>query len=174
MDTNSPWYLLKNEDGTVFGPVAIKQLQEWAAAAQISPLDKISQDQSEWNRAPTCPDLHMDWLVQPSPGQLYGPTTVGALREFIFAGEIDGSSAAINCVEARQCQVRDIPELEEDLQALEKSDNAPGRASVRETLKKRVNELEQLLIAERDKHAETRRQLAQLTARYIAATGNQP
>ena len=81
MDANSLWYLLKNEDNTLFGPIPLSQLQAWAAAAQISPLDKISQDQSEWNRAPTCPDLYMDWLVQPSPGQLYGPTTVGALRD---------------------------------------------------------------------------------------------
>ncbi len=174
MESNSTWYLLKNEDGTVFGPIAISQLQEWAAAAQVSPLDKISQDQTEWNRAPTCPDLNMDWLVQPSPGQLYGPTTVGALREFILAGEIDGDSAAINCVEARQCKVRDIPELEADLKAIEQSDTAPGRASVRENLKKRVQELEQMLMAERDKHADTRRQFEQLAARYKAATGNEP
>ncbi len=174
MESNATWYLLKNEDGTVFGPVPMSQLIAWAASAQISPLDKISQDQIEWNRAPTCPELKMDWLVQSSPGQLYGPTTLGALAEFILAGEINGDSLAINCVEARQCTIKEIPELAEALRAVAEQDERPGRASVRETLQQRVRDLEEMLLRERNLRYEAEDKLAKLSARYKAATGNEP
>lgn len=174
MESNSNWYLMKSADGTVFGPVPMSQLVEWAASAQISPLDKISQDQIEWNRAPTCPALKMDWLVQSSPGQLYGPTTIGALAEFILAGEINAESMAINCVEARQCTIKDIPELAEALQAVAEQDEGPGRASVRETLQQRVRDLEEMLLREHALRVDAESKLAKLAARYKAATGNEP
>lgn len=176
MDLNTPFYLLKNEDGTLFGPVPFSQLVEWAASAQISPLDKISSDQVEWNRAPTYPDLKMDWLVQSSPGQLYGPTTIGALKEFILAGEINGESMAINCVEAVQCKVKDIAELGEvlDQAAEHQEEGRPGRASVRETLQQRLKDVEDMLLQERRLRYEAEDKLAKLAARYKAATGNEP
>lgn len=174
MDTQSTWYLLKNEDNTLFGPVPFSQLRQWAAAAQISPLDKVSTDQVNWNRAPTYPDLHMDWLVQPNPGQLYGPTTIGALREFIRAGEINADSVAINCVEATQCRIHDINDLADDLNAPHADDSSPNRASVRENLQQHVRDLEKLLLDERRRRIEAEEALEKLSARYLAATGKQP
>ena len=46
MDESKKWYLMKYEDGGVFGPVTFDQIRQWAVDAQISPLDKLSQDES--------------------------------------------------------------------------------------------------------------------------------
>ncbi|HEY2343058.1 MAG TPA: GYF domain-containing protein, partial [Chthoniobacteraceae bacterium] len=71
------WYLLKNDDGTIFGPVPFSQLRQWAAEAQVSPLDKVSTDEQNWLRAPMVPGLEMDYLIEVSPDQYYGPTNFG-------------------------------------------------------------------------------------------------
>ena len=55
------WFLNKHDDGTIFGPASGDQIQDWALAAKISPLDKVSNDgQATWRRAPMFPELHMD------------------------------------------------------------------------------------------------------------------
>ena len=53
--------------------------KQWASDAQVSPLDKVSTDQQTWSRAPMIPGLEMDYLVEVSPDQYYGPTTFGAI-----------------------------------------------------------------------------------------------
>ena len=89
VDTTSPnLYLLKAEDSEVFGPVDFKQVTAWATAAQISPLDKVSSDQQTWFKAPMVPELEMDWLIELTSEQLYGPTTLGAIQEFLNLGEV--------------------------------------------------------------------------------------
>ena len=63
MDENHQWFLMKHDDGSVFGPVSFDQLRQWAEDAQISPLDKVSLDESTWIKAPMVPELGMDYLV---------------------------------------------------------------------------------------------------------------
>jgi hypothetical protein len=72
----------------LFGPISFDQLKQWAMEAQISPLDKVSTDQTNWMKAPMVPGLEMDYLVEVSADQFYGPTTLGAVREFLQMGEI--------------------------------------------------------------------------------------
>ena len=38
------------------------------------------------------PDLGMDYLVEVSTDQYYGPTTLGAVREFLLIGEINAET----------------------------------------------------------------------------------
>ena len=85
---DTKWYLRKSHDGSEFGPIAFEQLRQWAADAQISPLDRVSTDAKAWLKAPMVPELEMDYLIEVGEDKYYGPTTVGALREFLTAGEI--------------------------------------------------------------------------------------
>src|SRR3954453_2055377 len=109
------WFLRKHEDGTVFGPLSFLQLAKWAAAAQVAPHDAISADQLTWIKAPMLPELGMDWLVELTTEQYYGPTTLGAVQEFIRLGEIDGETYVINSCDGTRRQIREIAELEEAL-----------------------------------------------------------
>ena len=80
MDDSSKWYLMKQADGAVFGPMPFSQLHQWAVDACVSPLDKVSTDQTAWVKAPMIPELHMDYLVEVDAENSYGPTTLGAVR----------------------------------------------------------------------------------------------
>ncbi len=97
VDTSSDsLYLMKAEDNEVFGPVNFEQITAWATAAQVSPLDKISSDQHTWFKAPMVPELGMDWLIELTTEQLYGPTTLGAIQEFLNLGEVNADTTLIN------------------------------------------------------------------------------
>ena len=112
---------MKNDDGTVFGPISFDQLRQWSQDAQVSPLDKISTDERNWIKAPMVPELHMDYLVEVSPDQFYGPTTLSAVREFLQMGEINAETTVTNCRDGSSSLVKDIPELQsspEDEEAL--------------------------------------------------------
>ncbi len=102
-------YLLKAEDSEVFGPVHFQQITAWATAAQISPLDKISSDQQTWFKAPMVPELGMDWLIELTTEQLYGPTTLGAIQEFLNLGEVNADTVLINARTAPARRSRTSP-----------------------------------------------------------------
>ncbi|MGZ5503038.1 MAG: hypothetical protein ACXWGY_00105, partial [Chthoniobacterales bacterium] len=109
------WFLRKHEDGTIFGPLSFDQLARWASSAQVAPHDSISTDQTNWMKAPMLPELGMDWIVEVTSERLYGPTTLGSIREFVRLGEIDDDTSVINACEATRQQIRDIAPLLEAL-----------------------------------------------------------
>jgi len=117
--TSSTWHLLKHDDGAVFGPVSFTQIKEWAEAAQISPLDKVSTDELTWMKAPMIPELEMDWLLQMSDDHFYGPTTLSSIQEFIKEGEIDHETLVINCKDATQTKVGSLPFQQKEENTLE-------------------------------------------------------
>jgi hypothetical protein len=137
---------MKHEDGSIFGPIAFDQLRQWAEDAQISPLDKVSPDESTWIKAPMVPDLGMDYLVEVSTDQYYGPTTLGAVREFLMIGEINADSRLTNCKDGTEARVGDFPDL---LPRREEEQQQPVRTSIRLSLQKRIRELEETLMEER-------------------------
>src|SRR5215203_4242166 len=102
------WFLRKHEDGTVFGPLPFAQLARWASSAQIAPHDSISTDQLTWMKAPMLPELEMDWIAEITTERLYGPTTLGAIRDFIRIGEIDEDTFVIDTSNATRIRVRDL------------------------------------------------------------------
>ena len=138
---------MKNEDGSVFGPLPFEQLRQWASDAQVSPLDKVSSDEKTWLKAPMLPELQMDYLVEVSPDQFYGPTTIGAVREFLLAGEINGETTVTNCRDGSCDLVRDIPGLLPETPEAEILQ--PVRTSIRINLQQRIRDLEQALMGER-------------------------
>jgi hypothetical protein len=145
-DDAQTWYLLKNDDSSLFGPIPFAQIKQWANEAQVSPFDKLSTDQQNWIKAPMVPELGMDYLVEVSPDQFYGPTTLGAVREFLEAGEIHAETRVTNCKDGTDAALKEIPGL---LPAVEEEEARPVRTSIRLNLQQRIRELEEALLEER-------------------------
>jgi hypothetical protein len=146
------WFLRKHDDGTVFGPLSFEQLARWAWSAQVAPHDSISTDQENWIKAPMLPELGMDWIVEVTSERLYGPTTLGAIREFIRLGEIDDDTFLINACKATRQRIREM----ENLLATDVADEQPGNAQSGPTpsgmsiaVEDRIRQLEEALREER-------------------------
>lgn len=144
MDDSHKWFLKKHDDGTVFGPIGFDQLRQWAVDAYIAPHDKVSSDTQTWIKAPMIPELQMDYLLELSEGCSYGPTTVGAVREFLNSGEITLETIVINCKTGETKPLGDF-----EIFRLPQDSEAAGRPRVREHLQARIRELETALIEER-------------------------
>src|SRR5437764_12499764 len=99
------WFLRKHEDGSVFGPLSFEQLAEWASTAQVAPHDAVSCDQLTWIKAPMLPEPGMDWLVELTSEQYYGPTTFGAMPGLIRSGEISVVTVVINSCDGSRRQM---------------------------------------------------------------------
>ncbi len=167
-DDAQNWYLLKNDDGTVFGPVPFHQLRQWAIEAQVSPLDKVSTDGQNWLRAPMAPALEMDYLIEVSPDQYYGPTTLGAVREFIQMGEVTGESLVTNCKDGTITAIKNIPEL--NIVPAEEDQSRPVRTTIRFNLQQRIRELEEALMDERRAREDAEHHVAKLEAKLSEIT----
>jgi peptidoglycan hydrolase-like protein with peptidoglycan-binding domain len=88
----------------------------------------------------------MDYLIEVSPDQYYGPTTLGAVREFLQMGEITNETTITNCRDATQSLVAEISALQP---AAEVEAEQPVRTSIRLSLQARIRELEENLMEER-------------------------
>ena len=70
------------------------------------------------------PELEMDYLVEVSPDQYYGPTTLGAVREFLVMGEINRDTTITNCKDGSTQTVREIPFLQAPTEEASRFDRA--------------------------------------------------
>src|SRR2546421_11974666 len=148
------WFLRKYQDGTLFGPISFEQLAAWASAAQVAPHDLVSTDQETWLKAPMLPQLGMDWLVEVTSEHLYGPTTVGAIQEFIRLGDINADTFVINSCDGTRRQIREMPALFKTSAAGSKATapdvvTEPAAAGISLRLQERIRDLEQTLREER-------------------------
>jgi hypothetical protein len=155
--------------------VRFDQIAHWAAAAQIAPHDMLSSDQQTWIKAPMLPQLGMDWLVELTSENYYGPTTLGALQEFVRLGEIDGHTFVINTCDGTRRQIRQMPDLWEIAQSETNEDQfqiqlddpvGPGVAKISIRLQERIRDLEQTLQEERRALAESEQRYAELERKY--------
>ncbi len=161
------WFLRKHVDGSVFGPLSFAQVRRWADAAQIAPHDKISHDQDTWLKAPMFPELGMDWLVEVTSERYYGPTTLGAVREFLRLGEINEETFVVNSCNGARQQIKELPGLApvpDDF--AEAPDEAPPASPMAINLRDRINDLEQSLFEERRALEECEARYRELEARY--------
>lgn len=150
MEHSAKWFLKKHEDGEVFGPVDFAKLKEWARAAQVSPLDLVSDDRSNWIKAPMLQGLHMDYLIKLGDDSYYGPTTEEAVQEFLRLGEIHAETPLINCCTAAEMLLRDSGFFQGQPPPLEDiAQSEPGRRTIRQNLQQRIRELELLLVERR-------------------------
>jgi len=88
------WRVKKAPDDSIYGPVDVETLKDWANSAQIAPEDMVDEGDDNWRHAPEIDFLEMLWLVKLPGGQIYGPTTVGTLREFINEGLVTDKTLA--------------------------------------------------------------------------------
>jgi hypothetical protein len=96
-ETDAPpqlWRVRKAPDNSIYGPVDADLLKEWANSAQIAPEDMLDESDENWRIAPEIDFLEMLWLVKLPGGEIYGPTTVGTLREFITEGLVTEKTLA--------------------------------------------------------------------------------
>jgi hypothetical protein len=176
---NQSWFLRKHEDGSTFGPVRFDQIARWAAAAQIAPHDMLSNDRQTWVKAPMLAQLGMDWLVEITREHYYGPTTLGALQEFLRLGEIDGETLVINTVNGARCKIQEIPQLwgteEADPGAAQTEIQlgdpvGPAVAGMSIRLQAQIRDLERSLEEERRALIEAERRYAELKEKYDAVS----
>ena len=59
-------------------------------------------------KAPMLSELGMDWLVEVTTERYYGPTTLGAIQEFVRLGEITPESYVINTCDGSRRQIQEI------------------------------------------------------------------
>jgi hypothetical protein len=174
--SNQHWFLRKHEDSSVFGPMPFEQLAEWASSAQIAPHDAISNDELTWIKAPMLPQLGMDWLVEVTSERYYGPTTLGAIQEFIRLGEIDAETFIINACDGTRRKIQDFPALSETVaesntvesEARESAplSNEPAPSGISIDLQDRIRDLEQSLREERRALEEAEKRCRELETKY--------
>ena len=166
---NQQWFLRKHVDGSVFGPLDFEQMRRWADGAQIAPHDKISHDQETWLKAPMYPELRMDWLVEVTSESYYGPTTLGAVREFVRLGEIGGETFLINSCDGSRWPIGELPGLaDQHAEGIDRSSDAPPASPMAINLRDRIKDLEQSLFEERRALEESEARYRELEARYHA------
>ena len=174
---NQSWFLRKHEDGSTFGPVRFDQIARWAATAQIAPHDTLSNDRQTWVKAPMLAQLGMDWLVELTSEHFYGPTTLGALQEFIRLGEIDGETLIINTRNGARCKIQEMPQLWETGQTdagdaqteIQLGDPVgPAVEGMSIPFQEQIRDLEQNLEEERRALMEAERRYTELKQKYEA------
>lgn len=152
MESSAKWFLRKHEDGQLFGPMELAKLQDWARAAQVSPLDMVSDDQRNWVKAPMLQPLAMDYLIRMGDESFYGPTTGEAVQEFQRLGEINADTVLINCCTGEEMALRESGFFQEQPPPTEEIMlGEPGRRTIRQSLQQRIRELELLLVEKRHK-----------------------
>ncbi len=165
------WFLRKYEDGSVFGPLSFAQLSRWASAAQIAPHDSVSTDQLSWLKAPMLPQLGMDWLVEVTSERYYGPTTLGAIQEFIRLGEIDAETSLINACDGTRRKIQEMPALLESAASMPEPEEeaiaeAPTASGMSINVQDRIRDLEQALLEERRALRDAEERYRELEQKY--------
>jgi hypothetical protein len=172
------WFLRKNEDGHIFGPLSFEQLARWASSAQVAPQDVLSTDQITWTKAPMLPELGMDWLVEVTTERIYGPTTLGAIQEFMRLGEINGETFVINSCDGSRRRVSEMPLVilqdEEDAAAEEAAPIGPAASGMSIDVQDRIRDLEQSLREERRALQEAEERYRALELKYQELRRAQP
>ena len=110
MTDNRDWFV-KSVDGKVYGPAKISKLVEWAKDGRIEPTGFVSVDRVEWLEACTVDELEMKWLVEVSPGDVFGPFH----RELVISLFKDGTVPAT----ARAYRLHEFP-IDQDPPPVEK------------------------------------------------------
>jgi hypothetical protein len=123
------------------------------------------------DETPMLPQLEMDWLVEVTTEHYYGPTTLGAIREFIRLGEISGETFVINTCDRTRRQIRELPTLLEAARANAEAvidEDKPGGATepaaagISIRLQEQIRDLEQSLREERRALAESEHRYQEL------------
>jgi len=145
------WHLKKYDDGSVFGPVDLETLRGWSSKGEISPYDMLSSDGVKWMAAPELADLDMNWIVEFSDGEAYGPTCIDAIRSFIDDGQLTAENFIRNATTGERSSIGEHPSFQdlsvasEDGQSEEVAADATADTEAEmEYLNSRIAELEEI------------------------------
>src|SRR5437764_12776039 len=151
MAMDPSWYLRKYDDGGIFGPLAFDQLSRWASKARVAPRDLVSSDQENWMKAPMLSELGMDWLVEVTSERYYGPTTLGAINEFVRLGEVTPENFVINTCDGSRRKIQEMTPFFP--KPIEKGDDlvekTPSTSGMTYKYEERIRDLERSLREER-------------------------
>ncbi len=159
--TTQRWFLRKHEDGTIFGQLSFELLARWASNAQLAPHDTVSTDQQTWIKAPMLSELGMDWLVEITSEHYYGPTTLGAIQEFIRLGEINEETFVVNSCDGTRRQISEMSDLIQSAR-----EHEPPATGISINVRDRIRDLEQSLREERRALEEAEQRYAELERKY--------
>jgi len=93
---NTQYRLRKKNETEVFGPMDLEELKTLVDSAYVAPEDEVSGDGENWKHSHEWEVLEMHWKVHMSDGQFYGPTSVGTIKEFFRAGELNKDQELIH------------------------------------------------------------------------------
>jgi hypothetical protein len=179
MAMDPSWYLRKYDDGGIFGPLPFAQLSRWASKARVAPRDLVSSDQETWMKAPMLSELGMDWLVEVTSERYYGPTTLGAINEFVRLGEVTPENFVINTCDGSRQRIQEItPLFPEQVDEADSSvEQTPAATGMSIKFEERIRDLERCLGEERRALHEAEARYRELEQRYqelLAASPARP
>ena len=150
LDPSPSWFLRKHENGEVFGPISFEQVRDWASNAYVNPQDSLSNDGVNWTKAPMIGELQMDWLIETPDNPLYGPTTSGAILEFLRMGEITSRAQLVNCCTAERMLLSEAPFFHSGKSGVfNETLPAPAKSGIKLSLQQRIRDLEVELLEKR-------------------------
>ena len=129
-----------------------------------------------WFKAPMVPELGMDWLIELTTEQLYGPTTLGAIQEFLNLGEVNADTTLINARDGTSTPVKEVVGLKipADEPDDEPATDTPGRSGIRSSLQQRIRELEHTLFEERRAMESLEERYRKLEGKYVEIVKQRP
>jgi hypothetical protein len=111
----------------------------------------------------------MDWLVEVTTERFYGPTTLGAIQEFMRLGEINGDTFVINSCDGSRQRVREMPldlSQSEDEVTGDLESAGPVASGMEIDVQDRIRDLEQSLREERRALQEAEERYRALEVKY--------
>jgi len=90
--TDENRYFVRVRDGTVFGPVPLAELVEWAESGNTMPGDEISTDKEHWGLAMNLPELRMNVMIDRGDSSFQGPFNEKAIEPLIKGGAIPANA----------------------------------------------------------------------------------
>ena len=144
---NQEWYL-RILDKSIFGPVDLETLCDWANQARIIPGHHISSDQTNWIAVETVQEFHMIWQVTMKNGDTYGPVNISLLKNWVQDDIIDATASIKNISTGNSSTVikQMIALINEDFELRLKLEEANSAKQVAE---KQCKQLEQELKQEK-------------------------
>ncbi len=110
----------------------------------------------------------------------YGPTTIGAIQEFLRLGDINAETFLINTCDETRRQIREMPPLfktaspmagRDANDAASKSSAEPAAVGISVRLQERIRDLEQMLNEERRALNELEQRYQELEQKYNKLLG---
>ena len=89
------WYLKANDE-SIYGPLTLTLLRDWAAHARIHPGNQVSQDKQTWQSAEDLPELKMNWIAKMRGRPDYGPFSLLAAPLLAQRGKLTPGATLTN------------------------------------------------------------------------------